>query len=228
MAGKTKTDVKEKVVKTKAKSPVKKQKVVDVDNSDVIAMLMKQVAELTEQLGKQSTVVNTETVKKKEIQEPDSKKKKRATFKDIKDDEVLTERVIAGIGDVKYIDKKTGDEYLWPEEGSTEYLTVDTLKRMIGRSPTFLKEPWIKIVDNEDAIEVLGLKDLYRKIEAIDDINSIIEMSDNELYDIINGLSRGYRETLATNIMSKVSSGELTNILVIRRLERILDKEFMI
>ena len=96
MATKKETDVK---TKTTRKSSAKKTEEDQIDNN-VVEMLMKQIAELQAQIQqKNKKVESKETTEKTD-------KKRRNTFNDIRDVEVEVQRVIGGIGDVKYIDKK--------------------------------------------------------------------------------------------------------------------------
>ena len=217
MATKKETDVK---TKTTRKSSAKKTEETQIDNN-VVEMLMKQIAELQAQIQqKNKKVESKETTEKTD-------KKRRNTFNDIRDVEVEVQRVIGGIGDVKYIDKKTGDEYTWKEEGSIEYMTGDVLRRMNSTSQLFLKAPWLRILDNDEVIEVLGLKELYKNIDAIEDINMLASMDEDELERLVKSLSLEYKNVLSTNVAYKISSEELNNINAIRKFERVLGKEFL-
>lgn len=217
MATKKETDVK---TKTTRKTSTKKTEEVKIDNN-VVEMLMKQIAELQAQIQQQDKTV--------EVKEPTEKtdKKRRNTFNDIRDVEVEVQRVIGGVGDVKYVDKKTGDEYTWKEEGSIEYMTGDVLRRMNSTSQLFLKAPWLRILDNDEVIEVLGLKELYKNIDAIEDVNMLASMDEDELERLVKSLSLEYKNVLSTNVAYKISSEELNNINVIRKFERVLGKEFL-
>lgn len=220
----TKKDVKKTTTKKATPSKAKVEKVEEVvksttDNNDVIALLMKQIADLQNQMN-QSKVI--ETVKEEVITKPTSKK---ATFQSIRNEEIMLKRVAGGMGVVMYKDKKTGDEFVWREVGDTEYVTGDIMKRMGDK---FLKTPWLKIMDNDDAIDIFNLRALYDDIELIENVDKIIDMDDSKIYEIINRLSNEYKQVLSTNIMGKVSSGELSNINVIRKFERLLGKEFLI
>lgn len=217
MATKKETDVK---TKTTRKTSTKKTEEATIDNN-VVEMLMKQIAELQAQIQQQD--------KKVEVKESTEKtdKKRRNTFNDIRDVEVEVQRVIGGVGDVKYVDKKTGDEYTWKEEGSIEYMTGDVLRRMNSTSQLFLKAPWLRILDNDEVIEVLGLKELYKNIDAIEDVNMLASMDEDELERLVKSLSLEYKNVLSTNVAYKISSEELNNINVIRKFERVLGKEFL-
>lgn len=225
----TKKDVKKTTAKKTTTSKTKDIKVEEnakekVDNEDVIALLMKQIADLQKQIGQNNKIEKTE----KSIEKETPKKittNKKATFQDIRNEEIAVKRVVGGIGLVMYKDKKTGDEYVWREVGDVEYVLGDALKRM---SPNFLKTPWLKIIDNDDAIDALNLRDLYDDIELIEDIDKLIDVEDFKIESIINKLSKEYKQVLATNIISKISSGALSNVNIIRRFERLLGKEFLV
>lgn len=217
MATKKEADVK---TKTTRKTSTKKIEEATIDNN-VVEMLMKQIAELQAQIQQQD--------KKVEVKESTEKtnKKRRNTFNDIRDVEVEVQRVIGGVGDVKYVDKKTGDEYTWKEEGSIEYMTGDVLRRMNSTSQLFLKAPWLRILDNDEVIEVLGLKELYKNIDSIEDVNMLASMDEDELERLVKSLSLEYKNVLSTNVAYKISSEELNNINAIRKFERVLGKEFL-
>ena len=223
----TKKDVKKTTTKKATPSKAKVEKVMEVvkpttDNNDVIALLMQQIADLQNQMNQPKVAEVIETVKEEVTTKPISKK---ATFQSIRNEEITLKRVAGGVGIVMYKDKKTGDEFVWGEVGSTEYVLGDVMKRMPDK---FLKTPWLKIIDNDDAIDVFNLRELYDDIELIENVDKMIDMDDSKIYEIINRLTNEYKQVLATNIMGKISSEELSNINVIRKFERLLGKEFLV
>lgn len=218
-------DVKEKTeVKTATKKRTTKKE--SVENKAMeefmkeLEKLKKQNEELMKQINKQND--DSEVV----VEKP--KKKAKVSLKDIRDEEVTVQRVVGGIGSVKFIDGKTGDEYLWSEIGDTEIVTVEVLKRMSSKSSMFLKTPWLKIIDNDDVVDALGLKSLYEALELVEDVDRVMNMSDSEIRNLISKLSQGYKETMAINLQTKINLGELTNITTIRKFERLLEKEFVL
>ena len=222
----TKKDVKKTTTKKATPSKAKVDKVEEVikptTDNDVIALLMKQIADLQNQMNQPKVTEVIETVKEEVTTKPTSKK---VTFQSIRNEEIMLKRVAGGMGVVIYKDKKTGDEFVWREIGDTEYVTGDIMKRMGDK---FLKTPWLKIMDNNDAIDIFNLRSLYDDIELIENVDKIIDMDDSKIYEIINRLTNEYKQVLATNIMGKISSEELSNINVIRKFERLLGKEFLV
>lgn len=219
------TDIKEKNdIKITTKKKVTKK---ENTEKQLMEKFMKELEELkrqNEELKKQ--IDNKKDEEEKIAEKP--KRKPKVSLKDIRNEEVTVQRVIGGMGSVHFVDTKTGDEYVWAEIGDTEIVTVDVLKRMAGKNSMYLKTPWLKIIDSDDAIEALGLKSLYRELELTDDIDSLLKMSEGEINSLVNKLSQDYKETMSINIQSKILSGELTNVYTIRKLERLLGKEFML
>lgn len=213
-----------KTTKTTKKSATNK-KAETVDNN-VIEMLLKEIAELKAKVNEQEESKSKEEVEKKKVKE--TKKIGKVNLKDLMEVEVEVERVLDGIGDIVYVDKNTGCEYTWTEKGATEYMTVEVLRRMNNKSSLFLKSPWLKIVDNDDVVEALGLTKLYKNLSLVEDVNTIIELEDFEITNLIKELPNEYKNILSTNVLSKILSGELNNINEIRRLERLLGKEFSV
>lgn len=219
----------------KGKSEVKattKKRTTKKENTENQAMekFMKELEDLKRQNEELMKQINGQKDDDREIEidKKKSKKKSKVSLKDIRNEEVTVQRVIGGIGVVQFIDTKTGDEYLWSEVGCTEIVTVDVLKRMMGKSNMFLKAPWLKIIDNDEVVEVLGLKSLYETLELVEDIDEVLKMSDSEINSLVAKLSQGYKETMAINIQTKISLGELNNVFTIRKLERLLGKEFIL
>ena len=202
------------------KTTTKKTTTKKDDNNELIEMLMKQIAELQSKID---GATETEKVADKPVK---AKRSKTVTFQDIKDKEVEVIRVVSGQGMVYWMDKKTGDEYVWNEYGESQYMTVEALKRM-NTAPYFLKTPWLKVMD-EEAVEVLKLKELYENIELLEDLDKLKSMSDFDILAMLDKMSKEYKQTLATNIASLISNNELTDVLLIRRFERLLDKQFLI
>lgn len=219
------TDIKEK---NDTKTTIKK---IDNKKENTEKQLMEKFMKELEELKRQNEELIKQIDNKKDEEEKKKDKPKRkvkVSLKDIRNEEVTVQRVIGGMGSVHFVDVKTGDEYVWAETGDTEVVTVDVLKRMVGKNSMYLKTPWLKIIDSDDAVEALGLKSLYRALELTEDIDTLLKMSDSEINNLVNKLSQDYKESMAINIQTKILSGELTNVHTIRKLERLLEKEFML
>lgn len=212
-------EVKKERKTTKPKTTTPKAKKVEtpvVDNS-VIEMLMKQIADLQAQIQtKNEDVVITK----------EDKPKKKSLFKDIKDiTDVEVKRIIGGTGSVFYIDKKNGDEYLWAEKDSIEYMDASLLRKMKTSSPIFLTAPWLRIINNDEVVEALGLTELYKNIDLIEDIDMLSKMSEEKIKELSESLTNEYKNVLSTNVLSKVVQGDYT-VALVKKFERALGKDF--
>lgn len=202
--------------KAKAKPKVKETEKPVIDNS-VVEMLMKQIADLQSQIQNKNEIVELED---------ECKPKKKSLFSDIKDvKDIEVKRIIGGTGRVFYIDKKTGDEYNWSEKDSVEYMDASLLRKMKTSSPLFLTAPWIRIVDNDDVVEALGLTELYKNIDMIEDVDTLSKMTEEKIKELSNSLSNEYKNVLSTNVLSRVIQGDYT-VSMVKKFERALGKDF--
>ena len=215
-----KTTTKASTSKAPIKEEVKKEITID---EDLVKKLLNKIDTLEKEI--EDSKVEKETTDKKVEEKPKTINKK-ATFKEIRNEEFAVQRVLDGIGDVFYKDKITGYEFTWKEKGDIEYIQGEILKRM-NNSPLFLKTPWLKIIDNDEIVDLFGLRQLYDDIELIEDVDKVLKLSDSQLGDIVNRLPKEYKQVLGTNIASNITNGTLNDINIIRKFERLLKKQFV-
>lgn len=126
-----------------------------------------------------------------------------------------------------YISKRTSEKFEWAEFGDVQYITLGELISMKSTQPRFLKEGWL-IVDDEEAIEQLGLAKMYGNIFEIDDIAEFLEKDEYEIERILTNMPRGFKNSIAQFAREKVESGELDSRGKIKLLERLLDVDLKI
>lgn len=159
-----------------------------------------------------SAVENIESVEVE--QEKEQKPARAATLS--KDDEI---DVISLIPNVSYKDSHTGDIYNWDEVGQIELLTFDIIQRMWQQSKTYFKGMWLKPLD-ERVIKKLGLKDAYEKYDFLMDEANYTKDNIDEICDCIANTPSTLKFSLCNKVKSLVSSGKVTDIGVIRAMER--------
>lgn len=130
-------------------------------------------------------------------------------------------------GDLIYISKRSSDRFEFNEFGATDYITMGELITMKSTQPRFLKEAWL-VIDDEDAIEFLGLTDLYETIFEIGDLEKFFSKSDTEMEKLLTNMPTGYKNTLATKAREMIESGELDSNKKIKLLEDKLDVDLKI
>lgn len=126
-----------------------------------------------------------------------------------------------------YISKRTSEKFEWSDFGDVQYITLGELISMKSTQPRFLKEGWL-IVDDEEAIEQLGLAKMYGNIFEIDDIADFLEKDEYEIERILTNMPRGFKNSIAQFAREQVESGELDSRGKIKLLERLLDVDLKI
>lgn len=211
-----------KEVKPKKTAPKKKEQVVKQENNsqkeltinDIPPELMNQMFAMFQEMQNKNKV-NNEVINK--VDEKPSKITK-SYLRAIKDREVVVKSVV---GVVSFKSPKTNTLYKWMEIGDEEVLTIDEILTMDSTSRRFLNTPWL-VIEDDEVIEGLGLTNLYKLIEKIEDVDSLLDMNIEEIEEIINKAPFEYQKTLASVIFAKVNNNEIRDIVLIKKLEEIL------
>lgn len=143
-------------------------------------------------------------------------------LKTVKDREV---RVTSCYGRVIYKSKKTGEIFKWLETGDDQYFTVQDVLDMDNQSHKFLRTPWL-LIDDEEVVEAMGLTKMYSYISRLEDIDGFLASPLDEIEEVCQNLSKGYKNNLARIVNQKVEDKELRDVVVIRKLQELLDKDF--
>lgn len=204
-------------------TPKKKEEVVkeelnskkELTINDIPPELMNQMFAMFQQMQDKNKLNEIE-VSHKNNERP--KKITKSYLRTIKDKEVVV-RSVAGV--VSFKSPKTNTLYKWMAIGDEEVLTIDEILTMDSTSRRFLNTPWL-IVDDEEVIEALGLKNLYEVIEQMEDVDNLLDMNVDEIEEVINKAPYEYKKTLAGVIFTKVNNNEIRDIVLIRKLEEIL------
>jgi hypothetical protein len=129
-------------------------------------------------------------------------------------------------GRLTYISKKTGLETVWSAFGDEEYLDVAELLTMKSSQPKFLKEPWL-FVDDEDVAEYLGLKELYRTIIPIDEVDDFFDLTVSEARKILPKLPKGMKSLIGEKARQGIQNETLNNIQLVKLLEQELNLDLI-
>lgn len=148
------------------------------------------------------------------IEEPQKKKV-------IDRDTVVSCRNITS-GKLTYISKKSGLEIVWSNFGDEEYIDVAELLTMKSSQPKFLKEPWL-FIDDAEVAEYLGLKELYKSLIPIDEVEDFFNLDIKKAKEILPRLPKGMRSLIGEKARQGIQDESLTNIQLIKLLEQELD-----
>ena len=171
---------------------------------------------------KVAPVVEEQEIMEVEAPKPVERAKKRL---EINRDDLIMCR--SAVNNLVYISKRTSEKFEWAEYGDVQYITLGELIAMKSTQPRMLKEGWL-IVDDEEAIEQLGLAKLYGNMFEIDDIDEFFDLSEREMKRILTNMPRGFKKSLGNFARERVQSGQLDSNRKIKLLEELLDIDLKI
>lgn len=136
--------------------------------------------------------------------------------------------VVSIIPNVSYKDSKTNDMYEWDEVGHIEYMTVDTIKNMWRNHKAYFRNMWLKPNDDR-VIKQLGLKNIYEKYEFLMDESNYTRKNINKINEILSDSSttNGLKLSVCNKIKDSVISGNISDVVVIKSLEKQLDLDLI-
>lgn len=146
-----------------------------------------------------------------------SPKQGRKKRKKIDSNEEVICRSIA-TGRLIYISKHTGLTTIWSKFGDEEALEYGELRTMKASQPGFLTRPLI-IVEDDEVVEALGLKELYRQMVDIENIGSFFKKSAKQIKEDLRKSPKGVRQLVGSKAREMIESGELHDIRKIKALE---------
>lgn len=155
---------------------------------------------------------------------------KRATKKTIKVEPLKDSddiEVISLVPNVSYKDSKTLDMYEWDEVGHAEIMTFDTLKNMWRSYKGYFKNLWLKPNDDR-VIKAFGLNKTFEKYEYLMDGSNYTQKNISNICDAIKSTPNGLKFAICDKVKSLVVDGEVTDVFVIRELEKRLQIDLMV
>lgn len=162
---------------------------------------------------KKETIVTTEEVIEK-VTSSDIDTKKIKELKDT--DEIEVKSLIPN---VSYYDKKTGDTFEWDEVGHTELIPFSTLKEMRRNYKIYFNELWLRPMD-ERVISQFGLNRIYNNYESLFDKSSYTKTNISDTCKKFKEVPNNLKWTIVGKVKDLVVNGDITDINVIRTLER--------
>lgn len=143
--------------------------------------------------------------------------KKEIKVKPLEDSDEI--EVISLVPNVSYKDRKTLDMYEWREVGHPEYMTFDILKNMWRTDKGYFKNLWLKPMDDR-VINKFGLTKTFEKYEYLMDGSNYTKKNIDIICEAIKSTPNGLKFAICDKVKNLVISGEVTNVFVIRELEK--------
>lgn len=131
-------------------------------------------------------------------------------------------------GSVTYTPNNSSYSYNWKEYGDTQEITIEEL---LGMPQIFLDSPWLKIEDDEEIIEVLGLEKIYEIMDIFDDLEDINNLDLDYLQEVIDILvtkrNRDFIHKVSEKVQIAIDNGDLVDYRKIQKIGKMLDKDFI-
>ena len=161
-----------------------------------------------------------------EMDEKETKtKKKSVNVEPLLDSDEI--EVISLVSNVTYKDSKTLDTYEWREVGHVEYMTFETLKNMWRNNKGYFKNLWLKPNDDR-VINKFSLTKTFEKYEYLMDGSNYTKKNIGAICDAIKSTPNGLKWAICDKVKTLVINGEITNIFVIKELEKHLRIDLII
>lgn len=126
------------------------------------------------------------------------------------------------IPNVVYEDSRTGNYYEWSEIGHCEDMTLDEVKNMHRKHKTYFNDMWLKPLD-ERVIKKLGLSRTYDKYNFLVDESNYTNDNIDEVLDGLSSAPASLKIAIVNRIKDMVADGTVSDIKVVRKLEKRLD-----
>ena len=126
------------------------------------------------------------------------------------------------IPNVVYEDGRTGNYYEWEEIGHCEDMTFDEVKNMHRKYKTYFNDMWLKPTD-ERVIKKLGLSRTYDKYNFLIDESNYTNDHIDEVLDGLSSAPASLKIAIINRIKDMVADGTVSDIKVVRKLEKRLD-----
>jgi len=134
--------------------------------------------------------------------------------------------VISLISNVSYKDSHTGDFYEWANPGHIEPMTFETLKNMWRNSKGYFRNMWLKPLDGR-VINKFGLESTFKKYEFLMDEKNYTRKNIEKICENISATPNGMKLSICNRIKDLVVNGEITDVVVIRSLEKHFDLDLV-
>lgn len=169
--------------------------------SAVEDVAVESVSDTVEEMNEEVKKTTKETIKAKPLE---------------KSDEI---KVVSLVSNVSYKDRATGDMYEWDNAGHEEYMTVETLDNMWRNNKGYFNNLWLKPEDDR-VIKRFSLAKKYEQYEYLIDGSNYTKKNIGEICKAIVATPIGLKISICDKIKSLVVGGEITDVSVIRELEK--------
>lgn len=145
--------------------------------------------------------------KEAEVVETPKEAPKRAKRVEIDRNEMIPCRSVTD-GVLIHISDRTRARFLWSDYGVVQYVEMGELLDMRASHPKFLNDIQL-VVEDDDAVEYLGLTEKYKSIVGFDDLEEFFEKDYDEISVILDKVPVGIKQSIASRARKMIEDGTL-------------------
>lgn len=134
--------------------------------------------------------------------------------------------VEARVSAVYYTCPVTFETFSWLEVGDTQEMTFKQLRIMNTKHPRYFSEKWLKPL-NDDVLEKLKLKKYFENNLSRGDLKLLFGNDVGAVEELLINLNPDAKSELAQKAVKAAKNGKISNIKIIRLIEKYLDVEIM-
>lgn len=134
--------------------------------------------------------------------------------------------VVSLVPNVSYQDNHTDDFYEWEEVGHSELMPFSVIKTMWRSHKSYFKNLLLEPLDNR-VVEQFGLSKIYEKYKMLLDASNYKKNNIKKIVDAISSSPNGLKFSLCNKIKNMIIQGEITDVFVIRTLEKQFDTDLI-
>lgn len=128
-------------------------------------------------------------------------------------------------GGLTYKARSTNAIYRWNQIGAIEYMSVAELNEMNNYKRAYLNKPLVILMD-ERAIKKFRLQKVYENVAQINNLKSLFKSDMTTIERTIDtALDANMRDILISKVRQMIKNGTLTNINIIKLLEKKLQHD---
>lgn len=155
-----------------------------------------------------------------EVKEVEEVKKKPVKVIPLEKDDMI--EIVSLISNVSYKDKKYGDIYMWEKSGDVVEMPFEVVSNMWQNHKAYFKSMWLKPLDSR-VVKKFNLESTYRDYDFLMDASNYTRGNVVEICDSIRNTPQSLKFAICNKIKSFVSSGEVSDIIVLREIEKKLN-----
>lgn len=111
-----------------------------------------------------------------------------------------------------------GKVFCFDSYGDVKYIRFEDLQDVVSSYPRTTKKGAYYICDSE-AVDALGLTDVYENLATKEEVDSLIELKDDVAFDVLSNMPKSRQKDIVNRIAKNLNDGASINFNVVRKIK---------